>query len=149
MNKLFFHFGLIPKMAMFSIWSACVLLYPPQVSALTQLQHYSNCAELQKRLNDKNPEDRFQGFEKAKMEYYRSMPFQSVYASTYFCDGGIHTQTYKDGIKRMCSGYIMRYISPYSNDQGLTEKFYAGPGEYRESRSDIDVRIKRYCRQVS
>ena len=144
MKKMAFPSGLTSKIIMFLICSMSSFFCSPQLLA----QNHRNCAELQKVLNDRNPGTRFQGFEKAKMQFQRSMPFQSVYASSFFCDGGTYVETHQDGIRRICSGYMLYYVSPYSNDQGLTEKYYAGPGNYLD-RWDSGDRVKRYCRQQS
>jgi hypothetical protein len=141
MNKSFLSYSLIQQVVVFSMWSVLGFLYSPQVLS----QGYRNCGELQKRFNDKNPEMRFQGFEKGKMWTERSMPFQSVYATAYFCDSGTYTRKYQDGIKRECSGYIVYYVSPYSNDQGFNENYYAGWGKYQDRWVDDN---KRDCREV-
>lgn len=127
---------------MFSIWSISSFLYSPHLLA----QGYRNCAELQKRFNDKNPEIRFQNFEKVEMQTERSMPFQSVYATAFFCDGGTYVMRYKDGIKRSCNGYIVYYVSPYSNDQGLNEHYYSGWGKYRNRW--IAEKMENRCHQI-
>jgi hypothetical protein len=142
MNKSFLSYSLIQTITISSAWSVLGFLYSPQVLS----QGYRNCAELQKYFNNKYPRMRLRNFEKVEMQIERSMPFQSVYATAYFCDGGTHVMSYQDGINRACIGYIVYYVSPYSNDQGLNENYYAGRGRYQNRM--IEQKIENHCRQV-
>ena len=150
MNKLSFLSSLISKIIILSICGTSIFLFSPHQATA---QKYRDCAELQKRLNDKNPERMFQGFEKAEMQIHRSRLVGThllLYSTSFFCDGGTETRMHKDGIKKICNGYIQYYSSPYWNGHGLIEQFGAGSGKYfdRWNFSDSDS-IKSNCRQVS
>jgi hypothetical protein len=145
MNKLFRPSDAISKTTMFLTLSTSIYLYSPQVSA-QNYRNYRNCAELQQRFIENNPGIMYQGFEKSKMRIKHSMPFQSVYATSFICSGGTYMRRFEDGIKRSCTGYIVHYVSPYSNDQGRNDTYFAGRGEYEDRR--IDGRMERYCRPV-
>jgi hypothetical protein len=142
MNKSFLPSTLVQTITMLLLWSLSGIFYSPQLSA----QDYRNCAELQKRFIDNNPGIRFQGFEKAEMQIKRSMSFQSVYATAFFCDGGTIVERYPDSIKWACNGYIVYYISPYSNDQGLNKQYSAGRGKYKNRM--IKQKMENNCHQV-
>jgi hypothetical protein len=143
MKKIFSPSNPVQTITMLLFWSMSGICYSPPVSA----QDYRNCAGLQKRFIANNPEIRFQGFEKAEMQVERSMPFQSVYATAFFCNGGTIVERYPDTIKWACNGYIVYYISPYSNDQGLNKQYSAGRGKYQNRM--VKQKMESTCRQVT
>ena len=71
----------------------------PLPSMADEQKFYRNCAQLQKHLNDNNPELTVKGFEKAKMIR------RDLNAEKYivFCNGGIITDRNEGTI---CRGYI-------------------------------------------
>jgi hypothetical protein len=98
---------------------------------------YRNCAELQKVISNRNPGDRYQGFEKSKMMRQNYEHGQYM----VFCNGGIIRDRAEGTI---CRGYIaysfhpIPSVSHYYARWGRTE----GPPNFNDTGQD------RYCRRI-
>jgi hypothetical protein len=98
---------------------------------------YRNCAELQKHLNENNPGDRYEGFEKVKM-IRRKLGYSKY---TVFCNGGIVT----DGAEgTICRGYIGYSFSPI----GGAAHYYAAWGKTNGLPNFNDTGKGNYCRRI-
>jgi hypothetical protein len=99
---------------------------------------YKSCAELQKHLNDNNPGEKYEGFEKAKMgRKYFDYEIRMV-----FCNGGIITDRNEGTV---CRGYI---AYSYARVAG-TARYYGSWGTIRGEKTNLyDTDKGNYCRLI-
>ncbi len=98
---------------------------------------YKNCAELQKAMNDYNPGDKYEGFEKVRMMRKKTGFEQYI----VFCNGGI----VKDGTeKTICRGYIAYAFARVP----ATARYFTSWGTMREESNLYDADQGKYCRRV-
>jgi hypothetical protein len=113
------------------------LLASPSSSMADREYIYRNCAELQKVMNDHNPELTLKGFEKVKM-MKRITGYEKYMV---FCNGGIVVDK---EVGTICRGYIGYSFSRI----GGGADYYARWGETNGSPNFNDTDAEKYCRLI-
>jgi hypothetical protein len=107
----------------------------PSMAAIEEI--YRNCAELQKVISDRNPGDRYQGFERATM--MRQNFEHGQYA--VFCNGGIIKDITQGTI---CRGYIAYSFHPIPS----VSHYYARWGRIEGAPNFNDTGQDSYCKRI-
>jgi hypothetical protein len=139
MNKLASSVHTTNKIAfsLFVLISGLLFLPFPSAARVGRAEkHYTNCAQLQKHLNDNN-KDEFKGFEKAKM--MRQTYVENRYM--VYCNGGVIIDRKE---KTVCRGYIGYSYAP---KDGISV-YYADWGWTNGSPNDADSGEERYCQKL-
>jgi hypothetical protein len=113
-------------------------LASPPPSIADREVFYSNCAELQKVMNDYNPGYKYEGFGKVKM-IRRNADYGKYIV---FCNGGIVIDREEGTI---CSGYIAYSFSRV----GGAAHYYSRWGRTEGLPNDNDTGRNRYCRRIT
>jgi hypothetical protein len=127
---------------LFSLTVSLGLSFPPYLSEALSVRepktHYGSCAQLQKRLNDRNnPRATFKGFEGAKLMR------RSYYGNAYllYCNGGVIVDRVE---KAVCRGYIGYGYDP---EDGAGD-YFGRWGWTDGSPNSADSGKERYCQQI-
>jgi hypothetical protein len=141
MNKLISFIYTAQTIISCSLIASAGFLFLPSPSIAEEIpgreKAYRNCAELQKHLNDNNPGDKYEGFEKAKM-MRRNLDYEKY---IIFCNGGIVTDASEGTI---CRGYIAYSYAGIP----ATARYYARWGQTKGLPNDSDTGQKYYCRWI-
>jgi hypothetical protein len=137
MNKLKLSFHLTQNIILFSLMASVEFMFTPLPSVANREVRYRNCAELQKHLNDNNPQLTIKRFENIKM-VRRVLGYQKY---TVFCNGGIVIDR---ELGTICRGYIGYSSSPI----GGGDDHYATWGETNGSPNFNDTGAEKYCRLI-
>jgi hypothetical protein len=121
-----------------SLIASAGFLSLPSPSVADREEVYRNCAQLQKHLNDNNPELTVRGFEKTRM-MRRNSDYEKY---TVYCNGGIVIDR---GEGTICRGYIGYFLSRI----GGRSYHYADWGETDGLSNNHDTGRNRYCRRIT